>query len=820
MTAAAFVVALLGGVAIEEHLTALPLPPAQTAVSAGRQAPDDRAAVGALLSRYCITCHNERLKTAGLMLDKVAADVAGDPATWEKVVRKLRSGAMPPSGMPRPDPQTYHDVVSLLEAELDRAAAADPNPGRSPAHRLNRAEYANAIRDVLALDVDVRSLLPADDAGYGFDNNADVLTLSPTLLERYLSAARFVSRRAVGHPAVRPTKDTYKLPEAPVLMQNERMSEDLPFGSRGGLAIRHHFPVDGEYELKIRLQRVRDGQGEIRGLYEPTQLDVRLDGERLRQFSLGRVVTDSDGRPMDPELVGVSLDSTDRQLLEYEISADSALQLRFSANAGTRTVSVAFVHKGYEPEWTTRPRMTDFGFLRNKGGDPDIDTVEIGGPYTVNGVGDTPSRRAIFVCDPGSSRGERVCAQTILSGLARTAYRRAPTREDVTTLLSFFDEGRRKGGFEAGIEAALVRTLVDPDFLFRIGRDPAGAKAGTLYRISDVELASRLSFFLWSSIPDPELLELAVRNKLIDPRVLERQVRRMLADDRAQALVSNFAGQWLHLRNLRTHAPDREIFPEFDDNLRTAFQRETELFFASIIREDRSVLDLLTGDYTFVNERLARYYGIPGVYGSHFRRVTLPSDQPRAGVLGHGSVLTVTSYATRTSPVLRGKWVLENILGAPPPPPPPDVPALKDEGGGKRLSMRAAMELHRRNPVCASCHARMDPLGFALENFNAVGGWRTVDSGAAIDASGVLPDGTRFAGPAELRRALGRHADEFVATTAEKLLTYALGRGIEYYDAPAIRRITREAAAAKYSFSSMVLGVVRSLPFQMRRAGS
>ena len=737
----------------------------------------------AVLDRYCVTCHNERLRTGGLTLESVDPERVGDDAeVWEKVVRKLRTGMMPPSPRRRPDAETYASLVSYFETALDRAAAADPNPGRPAVHRLNRAEYTNAIRDLLALEVDGRALLPPDESGYGFDNIGDVLSVSPGLLERYLLAAAKISRRAVGDPTLRPATALYKT--SPLLAQNGRVSEDLPFGSRGGLAVRHHFPLDGEYIVKIALR------GRARA---PHQLEVRLDRERVRLFDLG-----------------------EREPLE----------LRLLVKGGTRLVGVSFVEAleqslpvdGRPPP----PPISSFAFTLYPNA-PAVESVEVVGPYDGQVPEDTPSRRAIFVCHPEIPDNESSCAQEIVASLLRRAYRRPVTDADIRPLLTSYEHGRREGGgFEDGIRWAVEALLVSPKFLFRIERDPANVPPGTPYRIGDLELASRLSFFLWSSIPDDELIDLAARGELSEPAVLAEQVRRMLDDPRSHALVENFTGQWLYLRNLRTVAPDATQFPEFDDNLRHALRRETELFVESQLREDRSVRDLLGADYTFLNERLARHYGIPNVYGNHFRRVTYGDDR-RAGLLGHGSILTVTSYPHRTSPVVRGKWLLENLLGAPPPPPPPDVPDLpENEGGDKPATMRERMAQHRANPVCASCHAKIDPLGFALENFDAVGRWRARDGAAdtPIDASGALPDGAEFDGPASFRDALLREpwGTEFVTTVTEKLLTYALGRGLEYYDGPVARQIMREASPGNYRWSSLILGIVESTPFQMRRS--
>ena len=755
------------------------LPPRQTA-GAGAAADSPRA----VLDRYCVTCHNERTLAGGLALDAVDPDqVSDDPAVWEKVAGKLRTGMMPPVRRPRPDAATYTALVSYFETALDRAAAVAPDPGRPAAHRLNRAEYANAVRDLLGLEVDGRALLPADESGYGFDNIGDVLSLSPGLLERYLLAAAKVSRQAVGDPTLRPTTAIYKT--SPLLAQDGRVSDDLPFGSRGGLAVRHHFPLDGEYLLKVSLR------GRARA---PHQLEIRVDRERVATFALGE-------RP--------------------------PLEIRLPVAAGTRLVGVSFAGTiGQSLPVDARPPpppITSFAYTLYPNA-PAVDQVEIVGPYDGVVPADTPTRRRIFVCYPSTAQAEdaRRCAGEVVTALATRAYRRPATEADVGALLAAYEAGRRDGGFEDGIRWAIEALLVSPKFLFRIEEQPATVTPDTPYRIDDLDLAARLSFFLWSSIPDAELLDLAAEGRLSNPRVLEHQVRRMLDDARSGALVENFAGQWLYLRNLRAVAPDATQFPEFDDNLRTAFRRETELFFDDQLRGDHSVRELLSADYTFVNERLARHYGIPNVYGNHFRRVTWPDDR-RAGLLGQGSLLTVTSYPHRTSPVVRGKWLLENLLGAPPPPPPPDVPTLEEPTDRERApGMRARMAQHRSNPVCASCHARIDPLGFALENFDAVGRWRATDGGAdtSIDASGTLPDGAAFDGPAAFRAALLAEpwAGEFTRTVTEKLLTYALGRGLEFYDAPVVRQIVRDAEPEAHRWSSLILGIVKSVPFQMRRA--
>ena len=749
----------------------------------GNDAAAGADATRSALDRYCVTCHNERLRTAGLTLDIVdPAHVGTAPEVWEKVVRKLRTGMMPPAPRQRPDAHTYSTVVGYLEAALDRAADANPDPGRPAVQRLNRTEYTNAIRDLLALEVDGRDLLPADESGYGFDNIGDVLSVSPGLLERYLLAAAKISRRAVGDPTLRPATAIYKT--SPLLSQVGRVSEDLPFGSRGGLAVRHHFPLDAEYVIRVALRgRARAGH----------RLEVRLDRERVGLFDLAE---------REP------------------------LAVRIPVTAGTRLLGTSFIEEiGRSLPIDGRPApppITSFAFTLYPNA-PSVERIEVIGPYDGQAPTDTASRRAIFICHPDEDADERPCAGRILASLARRAYRRPVTDADTAPLLAAFEAGRSAGdSFDDGIRWALEALLVSPKFLFRVEHDPADAAAGAPYRIADLDLASRLSFFLWSSIPDDELVDLAARGELSDPAALGRQVRRMLADTRSQALVENFAGQWLYLRNLRSITPDTTRFPAFDDNLRQALRRETELLFVSQLREDRGVHDLLRADYTFVNERLARHYGIPNVYGNHFRRVEYSNDR-RAGLLGHGSILTVTSYPHRTSPVLRGKWLLENLLGAPPPPPPPDIPELdEDTTGAAPTTMRERMAQHRASPACATCHAKIDPLGFALENFDAVGRWRAGEEGtaAAIDASGALPDGAPFDGPAAFRDALLREpwASEFATTVTEKLLTYALGRGLDYRDAPAVRRILRNARADDYRWSSLVLGIVESMPFQMRRS--
>jgi len=809
-------------------------PLAQHAAIPTRSAPSADASTSApyraVLNQYCVVCHNEQLHTAGLVLSKMdVANVPEGAETWEKVIAKLRTGAMPPAGMPRPDKATYDAFATYLEASLDHAAAAKPNPGRLAIHRLNRAEYKNAVHDLLATDIDVESLLPVDDSGYGFDNIADVLSVSPVLLVRYMSAAGKVSRSAIGDPNILPNLETYDVPY--LLTQDERMSEDLPFGSRGGIAIRHNFPVDGEYLIKVRLQRAGiEHDRQIIGLSDPHQLDVRVDGERIKLFTVG------EEQPRNSESAAGS-NPTGKKKFGYDYrssdNADAHLEVRFPAKAGTRLVGVNFLNDAWEREGVLDSPLAEFRLLDKssegrsdspgtKEDPPAVSQVLISGPYNAKGLSETPSRRKIFVCRPANSTDELPCASKILSTLARNAYRRPVTAGDLQPLLNLYKVGRKDGDFETGVGMALQRILVSAEFLFRVEQDPPNVAPGTAYRISDLELASRLSFFLWSSIPDNQLLRLAAAGKLKEPAVLEQQVRRMLADSRSNALVSNFFGQWLYLRNMPGVHPDQDAFPEFDENLREAFEQETQLFLESNLREDRSVLDLLNADYTFVNERLARFYGIPNIYGSHFRRVSLEGHEERRGLLGQGSILTVTSYANRTSPTIRGKWLLTNVLGTPPPPPPPDVPSLKETPpNGKVLTMRERMEQHRSNAACAVCHAQMDPLGFALENFNGVGEWRTIsEASTPVDASGVLPNGVKFNGPAELRKVLLSHPEQFANTVTDRLLTYAMGRGVEYYDQPAIRKITREAASNNYRWSSLVQGIVNSVPFQMRMSKS
>jgi len=757
-------------------------------------------ATAAVLTQYCVTCHNAKLKTGGLVIDPAGlANVGMAADVWEKVVTKLRTASMPPPGLPRPDEATYASVATFLESALDRAWDARPVFGALPlAHRLSRTEYRNAVRDLLALDAlpkeaSIDLLLPPDNISSGFDNIADLLFVSPSNMERYLGAAQKISRLAVGDPAMPVMVNIYTLDsEHP---QDERVDE-LPFGTRGGIAIRSDFPVDGTYVVTVEPA----GAGR-----EPHQLEITIDGERVRLETLGG----GGGR-------GGAAGGRGRGGGGRQGGGSGDLEFPFTIKAGTRLVGISFVQRtDARDESTLRPRT------RSRGTQPAIARVTIRGPYDVTGAGDSPSRRRIFICRPATAAEELPCARKILSTLARRAYRRPVAEVDVQDLMPFYAAGREEGSFDRGIQKALERLLVSSQFLFRIERVPPGVAPGASYRVSDLELASRLSFFLWSSIPDDQLLDVAIAGRLKDPKVLEQQVRRMLADERAESMVTNFAAQWLYLRDIDAKLPDEVLFQDFDETLRESLRRETELFIGSVFRDDRSVLDLLTANYTFLNERLAKHYGIPNVRGSYFRRVTLPEGSPRGGLLGQGSLLTITSYATRTSPVLRGKWVLENLLSSPPPPPPPDVPSLKTEGSepGTPLTMREAMLRHRAAPACASCHARMDPIGFALENFDAVGRWRDSDGSAAIDASGTFPEGTTFAGVAGLKKELLRHQAQFIGTVAERLLMYSLGRNLQYYDAPAVRGVVREAAPARYTLASLVLGVAKSRPFQMRQVG-
>jgi hypothetical protein len=752
----------------------------------------------ATIDQYCTGCHNARLASGELRLDMLDLSAPGEHAdVWEKVVRKLQTRAMPPIGARRPDEATYRALIDSLTSTLDRAAAARPNPGRPVLRRLNRSEYANAIRDLLALDVDASVLLPADDSAYGFDTIGDVLGVSPSLQERYLSAAAKISALAVGDTTRGPVAETYRVRQD--LSQSHHL-EGLPLGTVGGLVVQHLFPLDGEYEFRIRLQQTNFGN--LRGLDYPQQVETSVDGARVHVATIGG---NADLAMMfeQPQNAGDAI--------------EARLVSRVRVKAGARPVTVAFIRN--LPIGDTR-RIQQFQRSSvdtlDWTGLPHIQSVTITGPFNVSSSGDTLSRKRIFTCRPGTAADEMICARRIVATLARRAYRQPVGEEDVKPLLGFYQAGRREAGFEAGIQRALQAILASPRFTFRIERDPADGAPGHAYPISDVELASRLSFFLWSSIPDEALLTAAITGTLHTPAVLERQVRRLLADRKSQALVTNFAGQWLQLRNVKSILPNSDEFPDFDDSLRQSMLRESELLVESIFREDRSVIELLTANYTFINERLARHYGIPNVYGSRFRKVLL-LDDTRYGLLGQGSILALTSHAERTSPVVRGKWVLENILGTPPPPPPPDVPAFKEnEPGQKPKTMRELMAQHRANPSCAACHRLMDPIGFALENFDAVGAWRTHEPGGPIDTSAELPDGVTVDGPVSLRRALVARPEVFVTTMAEKMLTYGLGRGLTSRDMPMVRSIVRASAVSNYRFSSLVLAIVRSDPFRMR----
>ena len=753
--------------------------------AAGEPAQD----LGAVVGQYCVACHNSRTLAGNLAFDEIdTVDLSANADIWEQVIIKLRAREMPPPRRPRPDEAGYDALIAHLETTLDRAAAAAPRAGRPALHRLNRTEYQNVVRDLLGVEIDARVLLPAENQAYGFDNIADLLTFSPGLLERYLSAARLVSRMAVGDPTIQPDVYHYSVPTS--VRQDGRMSDDLPFGSQGGMAFRYQFPAAGEYLLRVYLQQPSPLVGQ--------QVDLRLDGELIATPTL------------IPDMTG-----------ETVAVLPTAAEVRFATSAGPRLITAAASRRAPAVEGLLPKRLPVEIF---SSGDQEVErrangivAAEIEGPFNSYQETESDARRRLFICEPTSPADEAPCAYGILETLAERAYRRPVSRDDLEPLLRFYGEGRAAGGFEAGIQRAVEALLVDPKFLFRIERDPSDVKPGTIYRLTDLELASRLSFFLWSTMPDDELRTLAADGQLSDPAVLEQQVRRMLADDRATSLIDNFAAQWLFLRNLRTVAPDRNRFPDFDGNLREAMEQEVVLWVESQIREDRGLVELLTADYTYVNERLARHYGIPNVSGNHMRRVTL-ENEARHGLLGKAGILTVTSYAHRTSPVIRGKWILENILGAPPPPPPPDVPPLEENDGTKDpKTIRELLSQHRANPVCASCHAKMDPLGFAVEKFDAIGKYRELDAGEPIDDSGQLPDGSEFTGLAELNRVLETRGDEFVTMLTGKLLTYAMGRGTDHHDMPTVRAIMREAAP-DYRWSSIILGITKSMPFQMRTA--
>ncbi|MCD6048608.1 MAG: Protein of unknown function (DUF1587)/Protein of unknown function (DUF1592)/Protein of unknown [Verrucomicrobia bacterium] len=749
-------------------------------------------AAPALVSKFCTDCHDGETAKGGLNLAAILTeDVTKHPDAWEDVIRRLRTRQMPPPGKPsRPSEAEYQQALNVLEGRLDAVAAMHPTPGRTETiRRLTRTEYQNAIRDLLALDIDAAALLPADEASHGFDN-VTVGTLSPTLLDRYISAAQKISRLAVGSDQKVPGGDTIRI--RPDITQEERV-EGLPFGTRGGALLPYTFPQEGEYEIQIRL--TRDRNEDVEGLKEPHEVVVLVDKEQVRTFTV------------KPPAAGKGFEQV-----------DAHLKFRLPVKAGPHQLGVTFLKNPSSLLETQRqPYNAHFNFHRHPRIGPAIYQVSITGPYYAKGAGETPSRQRLFITRPKAPADEEACAKQILSTLIRRAYRRPVTEADVARVLPFFSEGRKEAGFDAGIEAALSAVLVSREFLLRVETEPKDLPRATVYRVSDVELASRLSFFLWSSIPDDELLDLAGRGELGKPEVLAKQTRRMLADSRAQSLVKNFANQWLHLRNLESITPDGRLFPDFDDNLRQAFRSETELLFAEILREDGSVLDLVKADHAYLNERLAKHYGIPNVYGTHFRPIALKPESNRGGLLRHGSVLTVTSYSTRTSPVIRGKWVLENLLGTPPPPPAPDVPALDDNSVSAKLPVRERLAAHRANAACASCHDFIDPPGFALENFDAVGQWRNLEEGVPVDASGGLPDGSRFTGVSGLEAGLLNRPEIFAGTLTEKLLTFALGRGVETYDGPAVRAVLKSASKEDYRFSAIILGIVNSPPFRMRQ---
>ena len=757
-----------------------------TSTSPAPSAAVDPASAHALLNKYCVLCHSDKLHTAGISLQSLDTTVGdSNAATWEKVLRKFSTGQMPPPGLPRPKPEVAATFTKWVTDTLDASSLAHPNPGHPTIHRLNRAEYSNAIRDLLALDISAGAKLPADDTGYGFDNIGDVLSMSPVLIERYISVARLVSREAVGDTAVKPESNEFN-PAKDFGSRSTRVSDDLPFDSMGGLSVSYHFPVDAEYVLKVKLPPVKQG------FDAPSQIPRYLEQRLPMKAGTHRIGATFLAENLVSESLGTG---KNRVALNPDAIATSQLDLRVDG---------------------ARIKLFDV----EHGGDyPQLSSLTISGPYNTAGVGDAPSRRKIFICKAATTAQEDPCARKIISNLGRYAYRRPFTEADLKPLMAFYETGRREGSFDLGISMALRAMLVSPDFLFRVEHDPANSAPGTVHRVSDLELASRLSFFLWSSIPDEQLLKLAEKGKLKDPEVLTAQVDRMLADERSSAFSTNFTGQWLFLRNLSKVTPDPDIFPQFDQGLAGDFKRETELFFDAILRENRPVTDLISANFTYLNQRLARHYDIPNVYGAQFRRVSLPADDNRGGLLGQGSILTVTSYPNRTSVVQRGKWVLENLLGSGPPPPPPDIPALEAHAkDGRQLTMRQQMEQHRANPTCAGCHSRMDPIGFSLENYNGIGQWRAKDGGSAIDTSGKLPDGTIFHGPAGLKTLLTTHyRDQFVTTFTEKLMTYAMGRGVEYYDEPAVRAVLKDAAAKNTTIPALIHSIVSNSQFQTRR---
>jgi len=760
--------------------------------------PEELAAEhGATIDRYCLDCHNSIDREAGLVLEgRDLLQAGADAEIWEKAVRKLRGRLMPPPGVPRPDNDAVDGLAAYLTSTIDAAAAANPTLARAPIHRLNRTEYGNAVRDLLALELDVTELLPADDEGYGFDNIADILRVSPSLLEQYLGASARIASLAVGDRETPVVSNIFRAP--PDLSQRGHI-DGLPLGTRGGLLIEHYFPLDAQYDFSVFL--TRNIVGYMTGLEWPHELEITIDGN-----------------PVFSAPVGGEKDNamSDANFSAAANTIDARLRTRVFVEAGPHEVGVAFVRRNSAESHEPLELHTRNLDLQDMNGLPTVDYVNVTGPYDASGAGETPSGAKIFTCRPAAAAEELRCAEEILGQLAREAYRRPIAEAELGVLLDFYETGRAAGTFESGIQSALRVILTSPQFLFRSEPDPEGLAPGTMYPVDDYSLASRLAFFLWSSLPDEELLALAEQRRLGEPEVYERQIRRMLADPRAAALVENFAGQWLFLRNLQSARPDVATFPNFDENLRRSMRRETELFFESIVAEDRSVTDLLDADYTYLNERLAQHYGVPGIYGSHFRRVDL-TDENRRGLLGHGSILTITSYPNRTSPVLRGDWIMENILGTPPPAPPPNVPALEEnEPGIVEKSVRERLAVHRENPVCATCHDVIDPLGLALENFDAIGRWRTVEPGGVVDASGQLADGTPVDGPVSLREALVQREGQFVESVVEKLLTYALGRGLEHTDMPTVRSIVHAAEPGGYRFSDLILGVVESAPFRMR----
>jgi mono/diheme cytochrome c family protein len=770
-------------------------------VSTAQQAQQSSGAAAQreLIDQYCVTCHSDKAKTGDLSLQSLDLTKLGDHGeTWEKVIRKLRAGAMPPPGAKRPEGTALRDLASFLENSIDKAALAKPDPGRATLTRLNRAEYGNAVRDLLGLEIDPAQYIPPDDQSFGFDNIADILRTTPPLMQRYISASWNLSRLAVGNPAISPVASTYRA--SPDLSQDVRL-KDMPFGTRGGLKATHNFALDGEYEIKVRLWRVTADI--IRGLEEPHQIEVSIDGARVGFVTFGGPAD----RDKSYENPGLSASDIDRRLT-----------FRVKAKAGPHEVIATFPVKSeilndgvLQP--FLRANIDPLGYR----GLPAVDRITIAGPYNASGATDTPSRRKIFICKPSAAGEELGCARKILSTLATKAYRRPVSDAQLKPLVDMYQNSRKEGDFGSGVEAAIQLLLASPEFLFRLEPDPANVPPGGVYRLDDLALASRLSFFLWSTLPDEELIKVASEGRLREPAVLERQTKRMLEDPRSKALVQNFAAQWLYLRNLKNTNPEVELFPDFDDNLRQAMRQETELFFESVLREDRSFLALFDANYTFLNERLARHYGISGIYGSDFRRVTL-NDTNRGGLLGQASILTVTSLPTRTSPVMRGKWILTNLLGMEPHPPPPAVEGLKENTPAEKpKSLRERLEAHQTSTVCKSCHRVMDPIGLSLENFDAVGRWRTKDDGVPVDPTGTLFDGTTLKGPADLKRALTSRQDVIVTVFVERLMTYALGRGVTHQDMPFVRQVVQSAAPSKYRLSSIVMSIIKSTPFQMKK---